>query len=257
MIWKYKCMEERLFGASAHAGTVAALIRAHMSTTRPAPELLTLVLELDIQGPARFLSHADLQRALVRCCVRAQLDLRYTQGFNPHPRLSLPLPKSVGLASCGDVLCVRLNGPDEDVPDDSGQARMRCALDVQLPRGIGLRAFYVVPGKITLYPRGFTCSFSLGSSGAQDRVQAKIPELMARERLLIERTNPKKPNKTKQIDIRPYIASMEIVNQVLQVNCVIRDTGTVRIEEILMSLGLDRTDLDGPVQRDHLTWQLQ
>ena len=257
MIWKYKCMEERLFGASAHTGTVAALIRAHMSTARPAPELLTLVLELDIQGPARFLSHADLQRGLTRCCVRAQLNLRYTQGFNPHPRLSLPLPKPVGLASCGDVLCVRLNVQGEDVPDELDQAPMRCVLDAQLPRGIGLRALYVVPGKITLYPRGFTCSFSLGSSDAQGRVKAKIPELLARERLLIDRTNPKKPYKTKQIDIRPYISSIEMARQVLQVNCLIRDTGTVRIEEILMSLGLDRTELSGPVQRDHLTWQLQ
>ena len=250
-------MEECLSGASAPTGTVAALIRAYLRTPRPASELLTLVLELDMEGLARFLSHADLQRALVRACVRAQLNLRYTQGFNPHPKLSLPLPKPVGLASCGDVLTVRLQTEAGTVPDESARARMKRALDAQLPQGVCLRALHVVPGKVSLYARGYTCCCSLASPEIRERVRARIPELMARERLLVERTNPQKPQRSKQVDIRPFISSIEMVDQTLRVDCVIQPSGSIRIEEILMSLGLDRAELDGPVRRSDPIWQLQ
>jgi radical SAM-linked protein len=249
-------MKDCLSGASARTGTVETLIRAHADAPRRGSDLLTLVLELDIRDLARFLSHADLQRALKRCCVRAQLNLRYSQGFNPRPKMSLPLPKPVGMASCGDVLCVRLQQQGGDVPDDQTRSRMKQALSAQLPSGISVRALHVIPGKVTLYPRAFACTFSLRSSAAQRRVAAKIPDVMGRECLMIERTNPKKPNRIKHIDIRPYIASIELRPQELEMNCLIHDTGSIRVEEILMALGLDRADLDGPVQRDHLIWQL-
>jgi len=249
-------MKDRRSGASAHTGTVEALIRAHADAPRPGSDLLTLVLELDIRELARFLSHADLQRALKRCCVRAQLNLRYSQGFNPRPKMSLPLPKPVGMASCGDVLCVRLQQQGGDVPDEQTRSQMKQALGAQLPSGISVRALHVVPGKITLYPRAFACTFLLKTCAAQQRVAAKIPAVMGRECLLIERTNPKKPNRIKHIDIRPFISSIELVQQELKLNCLIHDTGSIRVEEILRALGLDRGDLAGPVQRDHLAWQL-
>jgi len=217
--------------------------------------LLTLVVELDIRGPARFLSHADLQRALKRCCVRAQLNLRYSQGFNPRPKMSIPLPKPVGMASLGDVLCVRLQQQSGEVPDSRAQAQMLQALDAQLPSGMTVRTLHVIPGKITLYPRAFACTFSLKTSAAQHRAEAKMPDLMTRDRFVIERLNPKKPHKTKQIDIRPFISSIDIAPRKLCMNCLVHDTGTIRVEEMLSSLGLDRADLDGPVQRDHLAWQ--
>jgi radical SAM-linked protein len=218
---------------------------------------LTLVLELDIRGLARFLSHADLQRALVRACVRARLDLRYTQGFNPHPKMSLPLPKPVGLASCGDVLTVRLQTQEGTVPDEAARSRMQQALDAQWPQGIAMRALHVVPGKITLYACGYTCSCSLRSVALGRRVRTRMSELMAQERFVLERTNPQKPHKTKKVDVRPFIASIEMTDQTLKVNCLVQPSGSIRVEEILMSLGLDPVDLNGPVQRSDMTWQLQ
>jgi radical SAM-linked protein len=231
------------------------MIRAHATTPRQESELLTLVLELDIGGLARFLSHADLQRALKRCCVRAQLNLRYSQGFNPRPKMSIPLPKPVGMASSGDVLCARLQQQGGGVPDSRAQAHMKQALGAQLPTGITMRTLYAIPGKITLYPRAYTCTFSLKTCAAQHRVEAKIPDIMTRDRFVIERLNPKKPNKIKQIDIRPFISSIDIAQRQLSMNCLIHDTGSIRVEEMLTSLGLDQADLDGPVQRDHLAWQ--
>ena len=45
-----------------------------------------------------------------RALVRAQIKLKYSEGFNPRPKLSLPLPRSVGVAAEDDLFCVGLVG---------------------------------------------------------------------------------------------------------------------------------------------------
>lgn len=47
----------------------------------------------------RFLSHLNQQRLFQRAFRRANLPLAYSQGFNPHPRMSFALAMSVGLIS--------------------------------------------------------------------------------------------------------------------------------------------------------------
>lgn len=47
----------------------------------------------------RFLSHLDMMRLWERALRRAQLPPRYSQGYHPHPRLSLALPLAVGMTA--------------------------------------------------------------------------------------------------------------------------------------------------------------
>ena len=54
---------------------------------------IRLALWFAIAGDLRYLSHRDTMRAWQRVFVRAQMPLRYSQGFNPHLRFSLPLPR--------------------------------------------------------------------------------------------------------------------------------------------------------------------
>ena len=57
----------------------------------------TMCYSLD--GDLRFISHHDELRMLVRALTRARWPLAYSQGFNPKPRVVIPLPRSVGMAS--------------------------------------------------------------------------------------------------------------------------------------------------------------
>ncbi|MGL1710496.1 TIGR03936 family radical SAM-associated protein, partial [Vibrio parahaemolyticus] len=43
-------------------------------------------------GELRFISHLDLQHLLARAARRAMLNIAYTKGFNPAPRLNLAAP---------------------------------------------------------------------------------------------------------------------------------------------------------------------
>src|SRR4030043_1901316 len=61
------------------------------------------------RGPRlNFISHLDLMRLWERAFRRAGIPLLYSEGFNPHPRLSLAAPLSVGVSSSAELMDVYL-----------------------------------------------------------------------------------------------------------------------------------------------------
>ena len=51
------------------------------------------------EGAAIWSSHLDLMRALMRSFRRTGVELKHSQGFTPHPELSILMPLSVGVES--------------------------------------------------------------------------------------------------------------------------------------------------------------
>jgi len=72
----------------------------------PLKEKVALIFEK--RGFARFLSLLDLTRAFTRTFRRFGLPLRYSQGFNPHPRINILLGLPVGAEGLGEVVEVEL-----------------------------------------------------------------------------------------------------------------------------------------------------
>lgn len=60
-------------------------------------------------GRAAYISHLDLMRTMQRAFKRADLPLQYSEGFNPHPQISIALPLSVGASSICELMDFRLN----------------------------------------------------------------------------------------------------------------------------------------------------
>ncbi len=58
------------------------------------------------KGGLKYISHLDLQRAIARIIKRSHIPIRYTQGFNPHPKMVFGLPLSVGCESECELLDV-------------------------------------------------------------------------------------------------------------------------------------------------------
>ena len=48
---------------------------------------------------AKYISHLDLLRCFTRAIMRAELPVVYSQGFNPHQKMTFSLPLSVGVTS--------------------------------------------------------------------------------------------------------------------------------------------------------------
>lgn len=54
----------------------------------------------------KYVSHLDLIRLFTRIFHRAELPLAYSEGFNPHPKMSVLLPLSVGFESSCEYIDV-------------------------------------------------------------------------------------------------------------------------------------------------------
>ena len=60
------------------------------------------------RGSLAFIAHLDLVRTLTKSISRAGIPVRYSEGFNPHPRLSFATAMSIGLESDCEFLDIRL-----------------------------------------------------------------------------------------------------------------------------------------------------
>ncbi len=61
---------------------------------------------------AKYISHLDLTRCLIRAFRRTDIPLWYTEGFNPHPYLVFGLPLPLGVEGLREVLDIRLTDDD-------------------------------------------------------------------------------------------------------------------------------------------------
>lgn len=54
----------------------------------------------------KFISHLDIIRLWVRALRRARIPLEYSEGFSPHPKISLAVPLSVGVTADNELMDV-------------------------------------------------------------------------------------------------------------------------------------------------------
>ncbi|MGB9885974.1 MAG: TIGR03936 family radical SAM-associated protein [Moorellales bacterium] len=94
------------------------------------------------RGPARFVSHLEVSRALERALRRAGLPLKLSQGFNPRPYLSFALPLPVGMSGRSELAVVELS---QALPATEVQAR----LAAEMPPGFALKLVHpLAPGTV-------------------------------------------------------------------------------------------------------------
>lgn len=86
-------------------------------------------------GRAVYISHLDLMRTLTRAFLRAECRLKYSEGFNPHPQISIALPLSVGAESVCEIM-------DFKLIEDKDPREILDALSKQLPEGIEAMGVY-------------------------------------------------------------------------------------------------------------------
>lgn len=60
-------------------------------------------------GDLMYISHLDLARTMQRIILRAGLDIWYSEGFNPQPKMVFALPLPTGVESECELLDIKLN----------------------------------------------------------------------------------------------------------------------------------------------------
>lgn len=70
--------------------------------------MLRLRLKFARRDKLKFLSHLDMMRLWERALRRSGISLAYSEGFSPHPRISIAAPLAVGVTSQAELIDVFL-----------------------------------------------------------------------------------------------------------------------------------------------------
>ncbi len=86
-------------------------------------------LKFSKMGMGKYISHLDLLRTFTRAIHRANLPVRYSQGFNPHQLITFSLPLALGVTSETEFV-------DIDFEDGTNSDDIMTALNKNLPPDI-------------------------------------------------------------------------------------------------------------------------
>lgn len=192
-----------------------------------------------------------MMRAMERIAIRAKLPLRYSQGFNPRPILSLPCPRPVGVATRDDVLVLALDAP-------VSAHDLLASLNAQTPEGLSFLEATLLPEKQTsVQPTRVEYEAPVESQriGA---VSERIEALRNEDAWIVERRQkPRRgkqndPPRTKGLDVKPMIAELNLAEGRLRFACVPHEEKWAKPSEILHLLGLHQPEAAAGVVRTKL-----
>ena len=212
------------------------------ANSQPKQPVQRLRLTFSKDGPARFISHLDLARALERALNRAALPVAYTQGFNRRPRLSLAAALPLGYTSAAEVADVWLA---EAVEPEAFRARLMA----RMAPGIAVLAVTEAPLTAPslqqqLAESVYEVELPVGVDVAG--LRQAVAELLAAGSLVRQRHRPK-DNRAQSFDLRPLILDLSVdepENGVprLRLRLVQSATQMGRPDDVLATLGLEPLD---------------
>ncbi len=201
----------------------------------------------EVRGDARFLSHRDMMRVMERAAARAELPMKFSQGFNPRPKLSLPLPRPVGIASQTELLVLELSEP---VDPAAALDRLRS----QLPPGVTpTGAALLEPGKAP-QPRWAEYGLDLDETRAAD-VERRVAALADQPTWPWQRESHNAPRNLEPMDLRPLVAALALSGRSLRFRLIPRDQSWARVDEVLALVGLDDPADRAGVVRLAVSWE--
>lgn len=89
-------------------------------------------------GVMKFIGHLDTMRFFQKALRRAEIDVKYSEGFSPHQIMSFAAPLGVGIESFGEYMDIEVNSMTS--PED-----MKRALNQVMVEGIEILSVTVLP----------------------------------------------------------------------------------------------------------------
>lgn len=213
-------------------------------------------------GDMIYISHLDVQRLLQRSFRRANVELAFSQGFNPHPKMSYGNALALGVESYGEYV-------DIEIKDDIGSQELMDIINKQLPDGMQFEKCIELEGG----ERALAANIMFGdyefeieniNKLDEETVLKNLEKLKNSESILTTRRNKKK--KIVEVDIRPLIKTIDIKkadNEKIVVSSILA-TGSkqnlntnVFVPKLLEYLDIEMDPLDVDIKRNNLYFEIQ
>lgn len=178
----------------------------------------------------RFLSHLDYAQAVERMIRRANVAMAYSEGFNPHMKLSFSSALALGITA-------EVEYADLDVLDEAPLEDIVARLNAAAPKGLEVKGAKLMPEKVKKMMA--LCNYAIYEvTGEMTEENPDWPTLLAPLNEATEVPYEKvTPKKTKMIDLKHFIKepitySVEGNRVTLRMGIGIYPEGSVKPSEV-------------------------
>jgi len=186
----------------------------------------------------KFISHLDIMRLWQRAFYRADIPLAYSEGFSPHPQISLAAPLAVGVTSTAelmDIFCTKVVSPHW----------LTSVVNQQLPPGIEILQAH--PIALTLpslqsQVRYAEYQVEVATEKGQQDIEATVASLLSTKQLPWQH---RRDTGTRRYDLRALIDNLWLINRQpstctigMKLRC--DNSGSGRPEQVAAALGFSQ-----------------
>lgn len=191
----------------------------------------------------KYTAHLDVNRLFMRAINRADIDIQYSEGFNPHPRLVFACPLSLGIVSYAEYLDIKTS-------DSESADGIRERLSAVLPAGIEITEVYAAKNDFkyldsSVFELYFLPFYEIINMTPGDTV-CGLNKLLSSDTI---ETEKKSKTKTENVNIKKYIinASAEAIpNDYIKITATLKTNSTDYLNpEYLFRAAQEKLSTDG------------
>ena len=189
----------------------------------------------------KFVSHLDIMRLWQRALNRAGISLAYSEGFNPHPRISLAAPLAVGVTSEAELMDIILT-------KSASPHFFTDAVSQQLPPGVEILQVYPIAlnmPSLQSQVRYAEYKVELETEKGQKDIESAITSLLALKHLPWQHQRDTGP---RSYDLRALIDDLWLIDWhnghcILGMRLRCDNSGSGRPEQVTAALGFSHYPL--------------
>ncbi|GHU83115.1 radical SAM protein [Clostridia bacterium] len=181
---------------------------------------------------ARYISHLDLNRTMLRAITHANIPVWHTEGFNQHPFITFALPLSLGFRGAKETM-------DTKLIDDISEQEIVKRLNASLPQGI--RIYKVTepvmkPGKISYAQFDIKLT---SDDVTLEELYGMVNNLFALDEIMVEKKSKKG---IKEVDLKEHFCKYTIKKELndVSINIVLPAGSTENLNPSLIIKALEK-----------------
>jgi radical SAM-linked protein len=194
--------------------------------------MASYVMEFSVRGPLAYLSHLELMKLFRQSFRRGALPISFSEGFNPHMKLSFAIAKGVGLESEGELLEIET---DDDIEEENFLEK----INKVIPEGLKVKTFKektISAKSLSSMLRKAKYLLAYAKEVDYENYEAIITEKLSKTEILME-VKTKKSFGVK--DIKEYILDWNFSEDGVIIEVYAGSDKNLRIENLLKYLDLE------------------
>ncbi len=191
----------------------------------------------------KYIGHLDLMRLFHRSFNRASVPIKYSEGFNPHPKFSIANPLSLGIESEEEYMDIDI----DYIPVDEFIKKVNNVLpkDIQITKGVYLEKEESIASLIAW--AFYEINFDIKEKKEKEQIEDILSKWLSGEEIIITKLRKKgKKRIEKEENIKDFIGNLvvkEIKDKSVKFDALLKsgDKGNLKPMDFIEALNRDTT----------------